>query len=61
MDRAGFATRVQELLRDKTLARRLGERGRQMVRLKHESSKQITALERMFDNVISETGCLLNP
>jgi glycosyltransferase involved in cell wall biosynthesis len=59
MDRACFAARVGELLRDKTLARRLGERGRQMARRKHNPSKQITALERMFDDVISETGgCL---
>jgi glycosyltransferase involved in cell wall biosynthesis len=57
MDRARFAVRVQELLRDKTLARRMGERGREMVRQKHDSSKQITALEHMFDSAISETGC----
>jgi glycosyltransferase involved in cell wall biosynthesis len=61
MDRAGFAARVQELLRDKTLARRLGERGRHMARRKHNPSKQIAALERMFDNVVSESGCRLNP
>jgi glycosyltransferase involved in cell wall biosynthesis len=59
MDRAGFAARVQELLRDKTLGRRLGERGRQMVGRKHNPSKQVTALERMLDNVISETGSLV--
>jgi glycosyltransferase involved in cell wall biosynthesis len=60
MDRAGFAARVQELLCDKTLGRQLGERGRQMVRRKHDPSKQITALEGMLDKVISETGCSLN-
>jgi len=48
------------LLRDKTLARLMGERGREMVRQKHDSSKQITALEHMFDNVISETGSPIN-
>lgn len=57
MDRARFAARVQELLRDKALARRMGERGREMARQKHDSSKQITALEHLFDSVISEAGC----
>jgi glycosyltransferase involved in cell wall biosynthesis len=56
MDRAGFALRVGELLRDKTLARRLGERGRQMAGRKHNPSQQITALERVFDSVMAETG-----
>jgi glycosyltransferase involved in cell wall biosynthesis len=60
MDRARFAARVQELLLDKALARRMGERGLEMVRQRHDPSKQITALERMFDSVISETGCPLH-
>lgn len=61
MDRDRFAARVQELLRDKTLARQMGERGRQMVMQKHDSSRQITALENMFDTVILETGSRIDP
>jgi glycosyltransferase involved in cell wall biosynthesis len=60
MDRAGFAARVQELLLDKTLGRQMGERGRSMATRNHDPSKQITALERIFDRVSSETGCLMN-
>jgi glycosyltransferase involved in cell wall biosynthesis len=52
MDRAAFAARVEELLRDKALARRLGEQGRQFAREKFEFAKYISGLEEMFAKVI---------
>jgi glycosyltransferase involved in cell wall biosynthesis len=52
MDRAQFAARIQELLVDKTLARKMGERGRQMLKEKFVPEKQIKALERSFAELI---------
>ncbi len=60
MDRAAFATRVQELLSDKTQARQMGERGREMARQKHDPAKQVAVLEDLFDRMIQETECLQN-
>ncbi|HSY16742.1 MAG TPA: glycosyltransferase family 4 protein, partial [Candidatus Acidoferrales bacterium] len=54
MDRAAFAVRVDELLRDKALARKLGEQGRQMVADKFGFSKYIDGLEKLFARVASE-------
>ena len=51
MDCAAFACRVQELLLDKSLARRMGERGRSFVDQKFQFSTYITGLERMFARV----------
>jgi glycosyltransferase involved in cell wall biosynthesis len=56
MDRGAFAGRVEQLLRDKALARRLGENGRQLVRSKYDFAEYISGLEKMFANVIAETG-----
>src|SRR5205823_15061633 len=44
MNRASFAGRVELLLRDKTLARRMGERGLQLLAEQFDFSKYITAL-----------------
>ncbi|HEY2329651.1 MAG TPA: glycosyltransferase family 4 protein [Verrucomicrobiae bacterium] len=48
MDPAAFAARVGQLLRDKPLARALGERGRQAVTEQFEFSKYIDGLENLF-------------
>jgi glycosyltransferase involved in cell wall biosynthesis len=54
MDRAQFSARMSQLLQDKTLARQMGERGRQLVRDKYGFAQYIQNLENMFMNVISE-------
>jgi glycosyltransferase involved in cell wall biosynthesis len=51
MDRSAFAARVEELLRNKPLARNLGEQGRQMVSTQFEFSKYIDGLEDLFTRV----------
>jgi glycosyltransferase involved in cell wall biosynthesis len=51
MDRAQFANRVEQLLRDKTLARRLGENGKRIAREKFGFEQYIDGLERMFARV----------
>ena len=48
MDRAAFAARVEDLLRDKALARQMGERGRTMVNECYEFSEYIDGLESLF-------------
>ena len=54
MDRAQFAARVEHLLRDKSLARQMGERGRQFALDKYDFGKYIAGLEAMFARVIAE-------
>jgi glycosyltransferase involved in cell wall biosynthesis len=55
MDRAAYAARVEELLRNKTLARQMGERGRQLVSEHYDFSKYISGLENLFARVTAET------
>jgi glycosyltransferase involved in cell wall biosynthesis len=54
MDRAQFAARIEDLLANKTLARQLGERGRQLLRDKFNFDQYISALEEMFSRVINQ-------
>ena len=54
MDREAYAKRVEQLLRDKSLARRLGENGRRFVREKYDFSRYIDGLEKMFTQVVAE-------
>jgi len=54
MDRTQFAARIDELLGSKTLARRLGARGRQLLRDKFNFDQYISGLEEMFSRVISQ-------
>lgn len=54
MDRNAFAARVEELLRDKKLARQLGEQGRRFARERFDFSKYISGLEEMFAQVVAE-------
>lgn len=48
MDRSTFAVRVDTLLRDKTLARRLGETGRQLANTHFSFSAYVDGLEALF-------------
>ena len=52
MDRAQFARRVEELLRDKPLARQMGARGRHLAREKYNFARYISGLETMFAQII---------
>jgi glycosyltransferase involved in cell wall biosynthesis len=54
MDRAQFAARIEQLITNKTLARQLGERGRQLLRDKFDFERYIFGLEEMFSRVIHE-------
>jgi len=56
MDRAAFAARVEDLLRDKPLARRMGEQGRKMVSECYEFSAYIDGLEGLFARVAEKAG-----
>ena len=56
MDRAQFAARIEHLLRDKSLARQMGARGRQFAQEKCNFGQYITGLEAMFARVIAEKG-----
>jgi glycosyltransferase involved in cell wall biosynthesis len=55
MDRAAFARRIEELLCDKTLARRLGQNGLRLVSDRYDFGKYILDLEAMFERVRSES------
>ena len=55
LDRVAFAARVEELVRDKDLARKLGAQGRQMAANQFEFSKYIDGLEKMFARVADKT------
>ena len=54
MDRAAFAGRIDELLRDKTKARQLGEAGLALVSERYDFPQYIVDLEKMFERVIEE-------
>jgi glycosyltransferase involved in cell wall biosynthesis len=52
MDRERYATCVEELLRDKSLARKMGEHGRQWVGERFGFPKYISGLEDLFSRVV---------
>jgi hypothetical protein len=54
MDRRQFAARIDQLLANKTLARQLGGRGRQLLRDKFNFDQYISGLEKMFSRVINQ-------
>jgi glycosyltransferase involved in cell wall biosynthesis len=60
MDTDRFSEKVEQLLRDKALARQLGERGRLMVRDKFSFAQYIQNLEKMFTKVIAEARSKTN-
>ncbi len=54
MDRARFAARIEQLLRDKALARKLGEHGRHLALEKFDFDNYISGLESLFARVVNE-------
>jgi glycosyltransferase involved in cell wall biosynthesis len=54
MDRAKFAARVDQLLNDKPLAKKLGEAGLKLVSERYDFESYIGDLEKMFATVIAE-------
>jgi glycosyltransferase involved in cell wall biosynthesis len=60
MDRAAYAARLEELLTDKALARKMGERGLRLVSEHYDFSKYIAGLESLFSRLIAETRCRVN-
>src|SRR5205085_850034 len=59
MDRAAFAARVGELLRDKSQARRMGGCARRMVTEQFEFSKYNDGLETVFARAVNLTHQLV--
>jgi len=55
MDRAQFAGRIDRLLADKSLARELGARGRQLLRDKFNFDQYISGLEDMFARITNSS------
>jgi glycosyltransferase involved in cell wall biosynthesis len=53
-----FALRVEQLLKDKALARQMGARGRRLVREKFNFDDYISGLEAMFSRVATEQRSL---
>lgn len=56
MDTRSFASRIDELLRNKSLARQMGAAGRERVNRVYSASSQVASLERIFLNVATKTG-----
>jgi glycosyltransferase involved in cell wall biosynthesis len=54
MDTTRFAARIEELLRNKDLARQMGRRGLERVNREYDSVRQIDTLEDLFLRVIEE-------
>ncbi|HEX4263082.1 MAG TPA: glycosyltransferase [Verrucomicrobiae bacterium] len=54
MDRKQFASRIDELLENKTIAREMGQRGRQLLRDKFNFDQYISGLEEMFSRIINQ-------
>lgn len=54
MDRDCFARRVETLITDKTLARRLGENGRRLADQRFDFSAYIDGLEKLFSATIGQ-------
>lgn len=54
MDRDAFATRIDELLKNKQKAREMGENGLRLVSERYDFEQYITDLESMFGKVIQE-------
>lgn len=50
-DVRSFAVRIDQLLRDKALARELGERGRRSVSERFEATRQVETLHRIFQQL----------
>lgn len=57
MDRAQYAARLEQLLRDKTRARRMGERGRERAAQHYDFDRYIDGLEDLFAGVTARPEC----
>ena len=55
MDRDQYASRLEQLLKDKALAREMGERGHRLVDEQYSFSEYILGLENTFQKVIDES------
>jgi L-malate glycosyltransferase len=51
-----MAVRIETLLRDRVLARAMGQRGRQVVMQRFSSEAQLAATERLYDQVLKKCG-----
>jgi len=51
MDTHSFASRIEELLRNKNLAHQMGQNGRERVNRVYSASRQVDALEQLFTTV----------
>jgi glycosyltransferase involved in cell wall biosynthesis len=56
MDRQSYAVRLEQLLQNKALARRLGESARQSVASHFSFSKYVDGLESLFARVVAQPG-----
>jgi glycosyltransferase involved in cell wall biosynthesis len=56
MDTDAFAARIEQLIRDKALARRLGQRGRELVSQQQETSRQICPVEQVLLRAAQRRG-----
>jgi glycosyltransferase involved in cell wall biosynthesis len=54
MDRNAFARAIDELLRDKEKARRMGENGLALVSEQYDFEKYVAGLEAMFQRIVGE-------
>ncbi len=61
MDRTRYARRIDELLRDKALARSLGERGREWVNERFGFAPYINALESLLAGIADRQPCPVAP
>ncbi|MEO7678812.1 MAG: glycosyltransferase family 4 protein [Verrucomicrobiota bacterium] len=61
MDRDKYAARLQQLLQDKPLARKMGDEGHRMVDEQYSFAEYILGLEAMFRKVIDESHLIDSP
>jgi len=54
MDTSAFASRIEELLRNKELSRQMGRHGRERVNRVYSASRQVDTLEQIFVSVALE-------
>lgn len=59
MDTRRLAERIEQLLRDKELARALGQRGMEKVNHHYDASRQISSLEQIFRQVLQDSSSAL--
>lgn len=55
MDRLELASRIQQLLKDKSLAQQMGLRGQRLVSQKFDFANYISSLEKLFQDVLVST------